>query len=185
VRVQSAGPQPAVLAALVRGGVAFMAGTSRVDTPHQADSVTILEPSGRLTRMPMRLNWPACLPPAVAIAIALIPPPEGLAAHAWYFFALFMGVIVGLLTEPIPGPAISLIGVTLVTVLAPWVLYSPAELSAPGFDPANASVAWALSGFSNRSGSSSVPSPLRSAMKRLGWADDSPFCSFARWEGTH
>jgi L-tartrate/succinate antiporter len=72
-----------------------------------------------------------------------------LARNAWYFFALFVGVIVGLMTEPIPGPAISLIGVTLVTVLAPWVLYSPAELNVPGFDPVNASVAWALSGFSN------------------------------------
>ena len=115
----------------------------------QADSVTTLEPSARPTRMPMRWPWPACLPPAVAIAIALIPPPEGLAPHAWYFFALFMGVIVGLMTEPIPGPAVSLIGVTLVTVLAPWVLYSSAELNAPGFDPANAALAWALSGFSN------------------------------------
>jgi L-tartrate/succinate antiporter len=126
-----------------------MAEISVLTPDDQADSVTILEPSTRPARMPMRVSWPACLPPAVAIAIALIPPPEGLAAHAWYFFALFMGVIVGLMTEPIPGPAISLIGVTLITVLARWVLYSPAELNAPGFDPANASVAWALSGFSN------------------------------------
>jgi L-tartrate/succinate antiporter len=37
--------------------------------------------------------------------------------HAWYFFALFIGVVIGLMAEPLPGPAISLIGVTLVTVL--------------------------------------------------------------------
>ena len=85
----------------------------------------------------------------MAIAIALVRAPAGLAPHAWYFFAIFAAVIVGLMVEPIPGPAISLLGVTVVTVLARWVLYSPAELSVPGFDPANAALAWALSGFSN------------------------------------
>lgn len=89
------------------------------------------------------------MPPAVAIAIALVRPPAGLPPHAWFFFAIFAAVIVGLMVEPIPGPAISLLGVTVVTVLARWVLYSPAELSVPGFDPANAALAWALSGFSN------------------------------------
>jgi L-tartrate/succinate antiporter len=115
----------------------------------QADLPTILEPSTRSTRTRVRLSWTAWLPPAVAIAIALIPPPDHLPPHAWRFFALFIGVVVGLMTEPIPGPAISLTGVVVATVLARWVLYSPAELNAPGFDSANASVAWALSGFSN------------------------------------
>ena len=78
-----------------------------------------------------------------------MPTPDGLAPHAWYFLALFVGIVVGLMAEPIPGAAITLIGVTLIAVLAPWVLYSPAELRAPGFEAANASLAWALSGFSN------------------------------------
>ena len=56
-----------------------------------------------------------------------MPAPAGLPQHAWYFFAIFAGVIVGLMVEPLPGGAIGLIGVTLVTVLAPWVLFSPAE----------------------------------------------------------
>jgi L-tartrate/succinate antiporter len=51
--------------------------------------------------------------------------------------------------EPLPGGAIGLIGVTLVTLLAPWVLYGPADLAKPGFNPANAALTWALSGFSN------------------------------------
>ena len=89
------------------------------------------------------------LPAAVTITIALVPRPDGLAPHAWYFFALFAGVVVGLMTEPLPGPAVSLIGVTLITVLAPWVLFSPGELAAAGFDATDASLAWALSGFSN------------------------------------
>ena len=97
----------------------------------------------------MKLSWKALVPIAVAIAIAIIPAPAGLAPHAWYFFAIFAGVIVGLMLEPLPGGAIGLIGVTVVTVLSPWVLYAPAELAKPGFKPANAALTWALSGFSN------------------------------------
>ena len=93
--------------------------------------------------------WRALLPIAVVIALALAPAPEGLPQHAWYFFAIFAGVIVGLMVEPLPGGAIGLIGVTLVTVLAPWVLFSPAEMAKDGFKPANAALTWALSGFSN------------------------------------
>ena len=93
--------------------------------------------------------WKAALPIAVAVVLALIPPPEGLAQHAWYFFAIFAGVIVGLMLEPLPGAAIGLIGVALVTMLAPYVLFGPADLAKPGFKPANAGLTWALSGFSN------------------------------------
>ncbi|MGB2819213.1 MAG: anion permease [Burkholderiaceae bacterium] len=93
--------------------------------------------------------WKALLPIAVTIALAMIPPPEGLAQHAWYFFAIFAGVIVALMVEPLPGAAIGLIGISLVTVLAPYVLFGPAELAKPGFKPANAALTWALSGFSN------------------------------------
>ncbi len=94
-------------------------------------------------------RWKALAPVLVAVAIALIPAPEGLAQHAWYFFAIFAGVIVGLMLEPLPGAAIGLIGVVLVTLLAPYVLFGPAELAKPGFKAANASLTWALSGFAN------------------------------------
>ena len=50
--------------------------------------------------------WKACAPLFVAIAIALCPAPEGLAVHAWYFFALFVGTIVGLVVETFPFAAI-------------------------------------------------------------------------------
>jgi L-tartrate/succinate antiporter len=93
--------------------------------------------------------WKYFAPIVVAIVIALIPAPAGLPQHAWYYFALFAGVIVGLMLEPLPGGAIGLIGVTLVTILARWVLYGPAELAKAGFDPTTAALAWALSGFSN------------------------------------
>jgi len=98
---------------------------------------------------PPHVSWKALAPIAVAIVIALIPAPAGLAPHAWYFFAIFAGVIVGLMLEPLPGGAIGLIGVTTVTVLSQWVLFAPAELAKPGFKSFNAALTWALSGFSN------------------------------------
>ncbi|MEJ8826944.1 anion permease [Variovorax humicola] len=97
----------------------------------------------------MSIFWKALAPMALAIAIALIPAPAGLGQHAWYYFAIFAGVIVGLMLEPIPGAAIGLIAVTLVAVLSEWVFFSPAELARPGFKAANASLSWALSGFAN------------------------------------
>jgi L-tartrate/succinate antiporter len=109
-------------------------------------SPTALAAPGKGTGLPA---WKAIAPVAVALLIAALPAPEGLAQHAWYFFAIFVGVIVGLMFEPLPGGAIGLIGATLVTVLAPWVLYSPQELAKPGFKAYNAALTWELSGFSN------------------------------------
>jgi L-tartrate/succinate antiporter len=88
-------------------------------------------------------------PIAATIILALLPVPPGLPHHAWYFFSIFAGVIVGLVLEPLPGAAIALIGLTLVTVLAPSVLFSPQQLSAPGFRPPAAALNWALSGYSS------------------------------------
>ena len=73
----------------------------------------------------MNLTWKHFAPVVVAIIIAVLPAPDALPQHAWYFVAIFAGVIVGLMFEPLPGGAIGLIGVTLVTLLAPWVLYGP------------------------------------------------------------
>jgi len=64
----------------------------------------------------MKTFWKALAPLVVVVLIAFIPAPEGLAQHAWYYFAIFAGVIVGLMLEPIPGAAIGLIAVTLVSV---------------------------------------------------------------------
>lgn len=97
----------------------------------------------------MNFNWKALAPIAVAIVIALIPAPAGLAPHAWYYFAIFVGVIVGLMFEPLPGGAIGLIGVTVVAVFSEWVYFSPEQLAKTGFKPATAALSWALSGFSN------------------------------------
>ncbi|HJS73497.1 MAG TPA: anion permease, partial [Vicinamibacteria bacterium] len=52
----------------------------------------------------------ALIPVAFAAGMALIPSPDGLAQHAWYYFAIFCGVILGLILEPVPGAAVGWVG---------------------------------------------------------------------------
>ncbi len=77
------------------------------------------------------------LPIIVAIIVAIIPTPEGLSVNAQYFFAVFLGVIVALILEPIPAALIGLIGVSF-----------SAAFGLVG-ETAKANRDWALSGFSN------------------------------------
>ena len=93
--------------------------------------------------------WRAVAPLLVALALAAMPAPEGLALHGWLFFSIFAGVVAGLILEPAPGAVVGLIGVTVVSVLSRWVWFSPADLAKPGFDASGAVVKWALSGFAN------------------------------------
>jgi len=93
--------------------------------------------------------WRAVVPLAVAVVIALFPAPDGLAQHAWYYFAIFAAVITALVLEPLPNPAVGLLGVTVVAVLSPWVLFAPEELAVGGFDLPGESLDWALGGFSS------------------------------------
>jgi L-tartrate/succinate antiporter len=93
--------------------------------------------------------WRAAVPLGVAAVIALIPAPTGLAPHAWFYFAIFSGVIAALITEPLPNPAVGLIGVTIVAALSRWVLFSPQQLAAPDFDITGKSLDWALGGFAS------------------------------------
>jgi di/tricarboxylate transporter len=95
------------------------------------------------------ISWKHFAPVVVTVLVALIPAPAGLPQYAWYYFAIFVGVIVGLMFEPLPGGAIGVIGVTLVTVLSEYVFFSPEQLAKAGFNAARASLSWALSGFSN------------------------------------
>lgn len=79
----------------------------------------------------------ALIPLAVWGLLVLMPVPAGLAPVAWWYFALFAAVIVALITEPVPGSVIGLLGVSIAAVLQ-LISVKPA-----------ASVSWALSGFSN------------------------------------
>src|SRR5271167_1258803 len=76
-------------------------------------------------------------PVALGLILLLIPAPSGLTATAWHYFALFAAVIAALITEPLSGAAIGLIGVTVASALL-----------LVGKTPADANK-WALSGFSN------------------------------------
>ncbi len=74
---------------------------------------------------------------AVAAVVALMPTPPGLSQDAWYYFALFAAVIVGIITEPIPAPAVGLTGV-VIAAMSGLVYKNPSQ-----------AINWALSGFSN------------------------------------
>src|ERR1700686_1774670 len=52
-------------------------------------------------------TWKAVAPVAVAVILALLPVPTGLPQHAWHFFSIFVGVIVGLVLEPLRLPTSS------------------------------------------------------------------------------
>ncbi|RXJ91238.1 anion permease [Arcobacter sp. CECT 8983] len=85
----------------------------------------------------MSNNLKFAIPILVAVFVALLPTPEGLAVNAHYFFAVFLGVIVGLILEPIPPALIGLVGVAF---CATFGLVGESAKEARN---------WALSGFSN------------------------------------
>jgi len=85
----------------------------------------------------LHLPWKGLAPLVAAAVIALLPTPPGLAHSAWIYFALFVGVIVGLILEPIPAAAVGFIGIALAVGLN-LVEKTPAT-----------SIQWGLSGFAN------------------------------------
>src|ERR1700752_5261560 len=106
-------------------------------------SGTVATPSRRPEPRSKTPLWKALAPVVIAVVLALLPVPSGLAPHAWYFFSIFVGVIVGLVLQPCPGAAVGVICITVVTVLGRVALFSPQQLSEAGFRPANAALAWA------------------------------------------
>ncbi len=98
---------------------------------------------------PARRWWRTAVPLAIALVLALIPPPPGLAQHAWYYFALFAGVVAALMTEPLPNAAVGLIGLSSAGLLSRWVLFDPADQARQGFNIVSQTVNWMLSGFAS------------------------------------
>ncbi|MDR3177721.1 MAG: anion permease [Campylobacteraceae bacterium] len=84
------------------------------------------------------------MPFVIGIAVFLFPMPEGVSLNTWIYFSIFIGVIVGLILEPIPAALIGFIGITLA------VLFRVGPVGS-GDKSVSASTAinWALSGFSN------------------------------------
>ncbi len=87
------------------------------------------------------------LPVLVAVLLLLVPVPQGLEPYAWHFFAIFVGVIVGLIFEPLPGAVIGLTGVVVIALFSQWLLFSPAELADPKFKTATQAFKWRLAGL--------------------------------------
>ena len=84
-----------------------------------------------------RFPWKAIAPVAAAAIIAVIPAPGGLTQNAWWYFALFAGVIVGLVLEPIPAAAVGFVGISVAVALR-FIGSTPGQ-----------SLSWGLSGFAN------------------------------------
>ena len=93
------------------------------------------------------LFWRAGIPVLTGVALALIPPPDGLAPHAWHYFALFASVILALITEPMPAAAVGLLGVTFAATFG--LVFSPAQMADPAFRFPAEALKWALAGFAN------------------------------------
>jgi len=103
---------------------------------------------GRSVRSHLNRHLVAALAPlAVGTVMALVPPPAGLPQYSWWYLSLFVSIIIGLITEPIPAAAIGFLGVTMAAVLGRFVLFSPAQLGTT--NTTSGAVSWALSGFSN------------------------------------
>ncbi len=89
------------------------------------------------------------LPVVVTLLLLLIPVPAGLQPYAWHFFAVFVGVIIGLIFEPLPGAVIGLTGVVVIALFSQWLLFTPAEVADPHFRMPAEAFKWAVSGFGN------------------------------------
>jgi L-tartrate/succinate antiporter len=90
-----------------------------------------------VANIPIRSWWRWAVPLAVAAAVAAVPVPAGLSPTAWHYFALFAGVVAGLMVEPVPAAAVGFIGMAL-GAASRLVAVEP-----------EASLKWALSGFAN------------------------------------
>src|SRR5689334_5877533 len=67
------------------------------------------------------LDLPKLIPSAVVVAFTLmiwfvIPAPTGVSLNAWHLFALFVGTIVGIISNAMPLGAISIVAIALVAV---------------------------------------------------------------------
>lgn len=88
-------------------------------------------------RHPTSALWRWLVPGGIGAFVLILPPPAGLSPAAWRYFALFITVITGMMVEPVPAPAVGFLGIAVAATF---------QLVAPGPE---ASLRWALSGFSN------------------------------------
>ena len=95
----------------------------------------------------IRVSWRVAVPLLAGAAVALIPAPSGLTTQAWQYFAVFLAVILGLITEPLPAAAVGWIGLTFAAVSG--LPFSAAQRADPAFHMPAEALKWALAGFTN------------------------------------
>ncbi|KAA6405956.1 anion permease [Candidatus Tokpelaia sp.] len=93
--------------------------------------------------------WKSLAPFIVMGLIFLLPAPEGMPPQAWRYFAVFLGMVTGMILEPIPATAISFIAVTICIIGADYLLFNAQELADPAFGSGKEALKWGLAGFSN------------------------------------
>lgn len=88
---------------------------------------------------------------AVGAAVWFIPPPTGVTVQAWHLLSIFLGTIVGIITQPLPLGAVAMLG--LGVSMMTKVLTFPAAFSAFANEiPWLIAIAFWLSGGFIRSG---------------------------------
>ena len=75
----------------------------------------------------MNKLWKSIIPILAALAVWVIPTPQGLEPYAWQYFSIFTGVVMALILEPIAAAAVGLIGV----VLSASLMLVPADSAPP------------------------------------------------------
>ncbi|HZR08954.1 MAG TPA: anion permease [Myxococcales bacterium] len=112
-------------------------------------AIAVQKPSLPLAHLPDWAGglWKAAVPIGAAVLIAVVPPPPGLPHHAFHYFGLFVGVILGLVLEPVPAAAVGLVGVAIAAVSG--LAFTPEQLANPSFQLPAEALKWALSGFTN------------------------------------
>lgn len=93
---------------------------------------TTIPPAGAATNAAYKRLLMMAMPIIVAVLLLFVPVPDGLPPYAWHYFAIFVGVIVGLIFEPLPGAVIGITGVVVIALCSQWLLFSPEQLAAPG-----------------------------------------------------
>jgi DASS family divalent anion:Na+ symporter len=72
------------------------------------------EPANQIGFRSRLVRWGIVL--FVALGIMAIPVPEGITPQSWRLLAIFAATIMGSIVQPIPGPAIVLLGVTALPI---------------------------------------------------------------------
>ncbi|MBK1964157.1 DASS family sodium-coupled anion symporter [Campylobacter novaezeelandiae] len=88
--------------------------------------------------------WKLFLPIIIAVVFYFIPTPEGLSNNSWLYLSIFIGLIIGLMLEPIPPALIGVIAITLVVIFKIGPVGSDKSIISD-----SAAIKWGLSGFSD------------------------------------